>query len=304
MRGVGAVEALRELLPDIAVVVFALVTQLGDIWFVFSVLVGLYWVGDRVPGIDISRSRAAFVIGLALSGFALTTGLKQLFTLPRPPMPGGVVGLHYVPTLLHGAYIETATASGYGFPSGHALLTTVAWGGLALVLDVSTRKRRVLVAGAVVALVGFSRVALGVHYAADVVAGVVIGLAYLAVVVGLGDGRTRVALWLAAVIAVFGVLVGAVKFDDAATLGATVGAAVTWELLGEQVPAHLDVRWVGVLTAAVGVVVFGGLFGVVYALEPPFLVTALASAAVFAGVLAFPLVIERVEKRIGSPTTG
>ena len=296
MRGVGAVEALRELLPDILVPLFALVTQLGDVWFVFAVLTALYWVGDG-PSVRLSRPRAAFVIGLALGGLSLTIGLKQLFGLPRPPMPSDPVGLRYVPEILHGAYTNTATADGYGFPSGHAITTTVVWGGLALALDWGTRRQRALVAGTVITAVAVSRVALGVHYAVDVVAGVAVGLGYLAVVVGLARGRARGAFWAAAAVAVGSLFVSATTFDDAAALGATASAVVTWELLGERISAQ-SARRVGVVTATVGVVIFGGGFGVVYALEPPFVVTVLASAVVLAGVLGLPLVAEPIEKRV------
>lgn len=303
MRGFGAVEALESLLPAIAVVTFALITQLGDVWFVFCLLAVVYWLSSSLPGIDIKRSQAAFLIGLALGALALTTGLKQLFALPRPTT-SGVVGLAYVPTILHGVYIETVTASGYGFPSGHALLSTVVWGGLALVLDVGTRRRRALGAGIIVLMIGFSRVALGVHYAVDVVAGVAIGLGYLALLVGLWDRRTRVALWVAVCIAVGSVFVGPVTFDDAAMLGATVGATVTWELLGNRIPARVSTRQTGILITAIGLPIFGGLFTVTYVLEPAFFIAVLASAVVLAGILVLPFVAEQVRKRVGSPTTG
>jgi membrane-associated phospholipid phosphatase len=297
MRGVGAVEALRALLPDGLVPVFALVTQLGDVWFVFVVLGILYWGDSRLPGLELSRPAAALVIALALGGLSLTTGLKHLFELPRPPMPGDPAGLRYVPTLLHEAYINAATADGYGFPSGHAIMTTVVWSGLAVVLDVGNRRRRAVVAGVVIALVSFSRVALGVHYAVDVVAGVAVGLAYLGVVVGLTRRHTRVAFWSATVVAAGSVVVGGMTFDTASVLGATVGAAVAWELLGNAVPDRLHTWRAGIAAVAIGLPVFGGLAGVVYALTPSFLVTGLTSAAVLVGVLALPLVVEQIEKR-------
>lgn len=299
MRGFGAVEALEALLPAIAVVVFALITQLGDVWFVFCMLAVVYWLGSALPVIDIHRSQAAFLIGLALGALALTTGVKQLFALPRPPT-SGVVGLAYVPALLHGVYIETVTASGYGFPSGHALLSTVVWGGLALVLDVGTRRRRALGAGIIVLMIGFSRVALGVHYAVDVVAGVALGLGYLALFVGLWDRRTRVALWVAVCIAIGSVFVGSVKFDDTAMLGATVGAAVTWELLGDRIPARVNTRRAGILTTAIGLPLFGGLFTATYVLEPAFFIAVLASAVVLVGILALPFVAEQIENHVVS----
>lgn len=292
MRGVGAVEALRAL-PDALVVLFALVTQLGDVWFVFVLLVLLYWGGD--PSVWLSRPRAAFVLALALGALALTTGLKQLFGLPRPPMAGDPTGLRYVPTVFHELYLNAATADGYGFPSGHALTTTVVWGGLAVVLDVGTRRRRALVAGTVIALVCLSRVALGIHYAVDVVAGVAVGLAYLGVT---GRRRARTAFWLAVAIAVVSVFVGSVTFDDAAALGATVGAAVTWERIRGRMPTQAP--RLNHLAVAVGLVVLGGGFGAVYLLEPPLPVTALVSGVVLAGMLALPLVVERLRTFRGS----
>lgn len=77
-----------------------------------------------------------------------------------------------------------ASAGGKSFPSGHALGATIAVGLLALVLGslLSRRGRVLLWTGAVLAvlLVCFSRIALGVHYLSDVTAGVVLGVAWLA----------------------------------------------------------------------------------------------------------------------------
>ncbi|QOV33416.1 phosphatase PAP2 family protein [Streptomyces ferrugineus] len=78
-----------------------------------------------------------------------------------------------------------AAPSGLSFPSGHALSSLVAYGVLLLVfLPAMTRtQRRVFTAGAatVVALVGFTRIALGVHYLSDVVAGWLLGAVWLTV---------------------------------------------------------------------------------------------------------------------------
>lgn len=302
MRGFGEIEALRTLLPDAAIPVFALLTQLGDVWFVFVVLTLLYWGDGRLPAVGLPRSRAVFVLALALCALALTGGLKALFAFPRPPTPGDVTGLRYVPVPLEGMYVAAASADGYGFPSGHAIITTVVWGALALVLDAGTRGQRALVAGVVVALVALARVALGVHYAVDVLAGVAVGLALLAVGMGLARRRARQTFWLAVALAAVGVFVGPVIFDDAATLGATLGGAVTWETLGDVVPEYTTGQGYGVLLAALGVVVLGGLFVVVYALNPSLVVTTLASAAVIAGMLVLPLAFDGTNTR--APSTG
>jgi undecaprenyl-diphosphatase len=74
-----------------------------------------------------------------------------------------------------------ALASGYSFPSGHALNAMV-FGGCLLVLlhpRLSGAARGWLWLGTVagVLLVGFDRISLGVHYLTDVVAGYVVGAA-------------------------------------------------------------------------------------------------------------------------------
>lgn len=77
-----------------------------------------------------------------------------------------------------------ATAADYSFPSGHAMGVTLVVGVLAVLLAsrVPARWRRPLLAvGAGWALlVAFSRIALGVHYLTDVVAGMLLGGAWLA----------------------------------------------------------------------------------------------------------------------------
>jgi undecaprenyl-diphosphatase len=76
-------------------------------------------------------------------------------------------------------------ASPGSFASGHALNATVFYGALLLVfLPAIPRRLRGLTIGLVVALVvaiGFTRAALGVHHASEVVAGWLLGMAWLAV---------------------------------------------------------------------------------------------------------------------------
>jgi membrane-associated phospholipid phosphatase len=83
------------------------------------------------------------------------------------------------PALAH----PVATAGGRSFPSGHALTATVAFGILVLVFGpLVGRTARIwlcLVAAAGIALIGFSRLALGVHFLSDVVGAVLIGAAWL-----------------------------------------------------------------------------------------------------------------------------
>jgi len=69
------------------------------------------------------------------------------------------------------------------FPSGHAMTSLVTWGVLVLVAlpALSGRRRRVVLAAAalLVLVVGLTRLALGVHFVSDVVAGWALGAAWL-----------------------------------------------------------------------------------------------------------------------------
>src|SRR5207249_7588174 len=75
--------------------------------------------------------------------------------------------------------------SGYSFASGHTIGATLLYGQLALFIvpAIKTRHWRRLIfvmAGALVVLVGFSRIALGAHYLTDVLAAIVFGILWLA----------------------------------------------------------------------------------------------------------------------------
>ncbi len=76
-----------------------------------------------------------------------------------------------------------AHAPGNSFPSGHSLGSLVCYGALFLVFASATRGRGrtvfAIVVTAIIALVGISRVLLGVHYLSDVIGGWAIGITWL-----------------------------------------------------------------------------------------------------------------------------
>lgn len=79
----------------------------------------------------------------------------------------------------------TLMIASFSFPSGHAMAATLLYGFLAAfgVRKVQAWRWRVLsvlAAGMLVALIGFSRLYLGVHYLSDVLAGMAAGSAWLA----------------------------------------------------------------------------------------------------------------------------
>jgi undecaprenyl-diphosphatase len=109
---------------------------------------------------------AVFVMIASFGGWFINGALKQMFQRPRPDV---------VPHLR-----EVMTLS---FPSGHALQSAVVYLTLgALSMRIAERRLTkfycMAVAMLVTALVGASRVYLGVHYPTDVIAGWLIGLTW------------------------------------------------------------------------------------------------------------------------------
>jgi len=89
--------------------------------------------------------------------------LKAVFARPRPTFSDPL-----------------ATALYYSFPSGHAMMSLIAYGllGYFLFNALPERWQRVVVSAGLIVLIlliGFSRIYLGVHYLSDVLAGFAVG---------------------------------------------------------------------------------------------------------------------------------
>ena len=134
----------------------------SPVWFYIIVTPAALWVWRRGH-----LRLAIFLVVTALGGGLLDTVVKEVVDRARPSLIDPV-----------------ATAHGKSFPSGHAMSSTFVYGALVLVfLPVIGRRYRPLVIGGAVLLVlaiGFSRLALGVHYISDVLGGFVLGMAWLA----------------------------------------------------------------------------------------------------------------------------
>ncbi|HEV3480529.1 MAG TPA: phosphatase PAP2 family protein [Gaiellaceae bacterium] len=114
------------------------------------------------------RTDALFVALAFLGGQVLSNGMKLGFRRERPFFADPL-----------------ATESTFSFPSGHALVSLAVYGAIALLLarGISSHRGRALLLAATaiwVALIGFSRLYLGVHFLSDVLAGFAAGAAWLA----------------------------------------------------------------------------------------------------------------------------
>ncbi|MFT4884773.1 MAG: membrane-associated phospholipid phosphatase [Natronomonas sp.] len=295
-RGIGESELVAAL-PEFVVVLAALVTQLGDVWFLFGIVGLLYWFGETLPGpVAFGRRQGAFVLALAMGYRATATTLKESFAYPRPPNADVAPAIDLVPPLIDPLYAAAATGTGFGFPSGHAVGATVVYGGIALLIGT---QRAYASAAALAVVVALSRVILGVHYLVDVTVGAAVGLAFLAVAYhgcGRGSKPGRV-LSLALAIALLGPIFGEYTFDTMAVLGLTLGARIMWGSIGDAV-LHEETTRMGAVAAAV----FGGIVaapgGLAYAIEAAPHVAFLTMAVGLGGVVAAPVVGEAVARRI------
>lgn len=229
-RGFGGLVGLQEAIPVWLAVVLALLTQLGDAWFLAILLGMLYWkIPERREGI-------ATVAGLWVAGIGLTQSLKHHFGVPRPDRP--LLDPEALSAVVWSIYELTGLATGYGFPSGHAVSATVVYLGLALVLPYSTGRRRGIGAGLVVAIVCITRVALGVHFVVDVVVGVLLGIGLLlggwVLSRRLGPDRPTVAFGIAVVSALMFLLVSRGHPHGFLTLTAAIGPLVAWRVVGSD----------------------------------------------------------------------
>lgn len=104
--------------------------------------------------------------GAAAGAWMVQVAVKQLVERPRPP-----------------AGLALSHATGFAFPSGHATDAAAVYGILAVLLARSGRRAARVAAWAaaagLIALVGLSRLYLGVHWLSDVVAGAALGIAWL-----------------------------------------------------------------------------------------------------------------------------
>jgi undecaprenyl-diphosphatase len=176
LAGSSELQAMRSIVADRTASLTSaarILTWAGSLW----VLVPLALLSIAL----LARAgflRGALIVALGLpGGIVISTVVKPLVDRPRPPVE------------------HLQVVAGPSFPSGHATQASAFWISLALALRTVPVRRGTLVAaalaaGLIVVVVSLTRVYLGVHYPADVVAGVLLGGTW-AVYVGTCVGRAE-----------------------------------------------------------------------------------------------------------------
>ncbi len=152
------------------------VTRAADAGAVLVTGIAALWLWRR-------RRRAETVALLICVAGAATINavLKRVFARPRP--------LVFPPLT-----VELT----YSFPSGHTITAVALYGFLAILLWRAGHRVWALLASAMIPLIGFSRIYLGVHYPSDVLGAMALGILWLILVmIGLAwydhghQGRNR-----------------------------------------------------------------------------------------------------------------
>lgn len=137
------------------------ITFIGDP----SVLV-VICLGIGIWLLKLGRRSSAVTLGVAAVGaIGLNVLLKYLFGRARPALWNRIVEV-----------------GKYSFPSGHAMVSLVIYGLIGYILTTKfPQHRRLIISLTVIliALIGFSRLYLGVHWPTDVAAGYAAGLVWL-----------------------------------------------------------------------------------------------------------------------------
>ncbi|MEO8430195.1 MAG: phosphatase PAP2 family protein [Acidobacteriota bacterium] len=136
------------------------ITNLGDYRF----LVPATLIASGLMAAKGRRASAMLFLGAVLGGWALESLMKIAFRRARPDLWPALV-----------------TEKSYSFPSGHATMCTLFFGGVVALVFRVTRRREIRTAVVLTAFflilgVDFSRVYLGAHWLTDVVAGSALGL--------------------------------------------------------------------------------------------------------------------------------
>ena len=216
--------------------IFEVITITGEVALLGGIVALVYWCVNKKVGQSLGFMMLFSMLG---NGF-----IKNMVKAKRPFELGIVEGL------------RQHTATGYSFPSGHTQSATTFWA--ALMIHIKT-KGIYYIGTLMIVLTGLSRLYLGVHWPVDVLAAMVLGVAFT--VIGQYLFQKGEKLGMASLLVVC-LMIGStllLKFDQnymktvAGLIGYIGGVALERRYINFKTEASLKIQIVKV------VIGFGGL---------------------------------------------
>lgn len=242
-----SVEGMRNAFLDS---VFPVLTDFGSELGYIVILSLVYWCVNKSVGQGL-----AFAY---LYTSVLNSWIKLFYRIPRPDDPAieALLDKANIPERLNPIRYETSPS----FLSGHTQGAVVVWGYLAYQIKKTWFR---ILALLVIALIGFSRMYVGVHFPQDIIGGLIVGIIYFIIWI-LAEPKVRAWLSRQAVFVCYAlaVLVPLVIWlinpseATATPMGAALGLGVGFVLEGQTV--HFSVSgtiWRRILRGVVGLVV-------------------------------------------------
>lgn len=152
-------EHISKLISDQMTFFVKMITNLGSAFSLVSLTILILLIPKE--------KKYGILVGINLiTIFVINTILKFIFARPRP------LDINLIEEL------------GYSFPSAHAMISTAFYGFIIyLIWQMKISKRRKWISSILlsilIVLIGITRIYLGVHYASDVFAGMLISISYL-----------------------------------------------------------------------------------------------------------------------------
>ena len=260
------VEEMRNGLMD---TVFLIITNIGNSMTYFIILTFLYWCVRKPVG-------QGFAYTFLLTGI-LNTWIKDIWCIPRPDDPALMSVLEQAGITLRLNPLMHVHNTSPSFVSGHTQMAVVLWGYMAF------HYKKIwfwVMAVMSMALIGFSRMYVGVHFPQDVIGGLLVGVFYLILWL-LAEPYLRVRLIslslicryaLAVLIPLIILMVHPVG-RTATPVGLVIGLGVGFLLEGQHLDFSAGGKWRRrVLRGALGLVVLFALFLSLRALSGPIVI--------------------------------
>jgi membrane-associated phospholipid phosphatase len=289
---------------------------LGPIQFLFSENINIFFRNIGTPLLDIlfkgltdAGSEPVYILLASLIFWCLNkkTGIrvmyvilfsaytallaKNLFGMPRPP-----------------SYLHKVTENDFGFPSGHAQVSSGFWGYLGL----RSKSTRMIIIGAIAVIsVSLSRIYLGVHYPGDVIGGIIFGVMVAFISYGTEEGILKIvnkqsrnskyliALFLPAILLLIASLQVSLPKEQI-ELGLVMASVGTGYLLEEEKIQFYDVKnkEQAIKRALVGILFLGLIYlvsGILSLINPLFIYIRYGALG-FSVVFIVPWIFTKIEE--------